>query len=389
MLTRRGRAVVGVAGVAVLLALWFGARSLNAVVVPAAVALSAGYVQLSTTPDVTVERTPPGDAHVGETRTAELTLARRDGEMIARPFPGDVTERLAAGLAPIPPNDGGNVRERADGDVDENRRFSPANQNAPRSGDVDESRRLSSANQKSEISGDAEITFETAVGAGTLRYDVRYESRGRHELGPATVTATDAFGLFARETELTGSEPTLVYPRVRRLGRVGRRSLGRLEEFGHSDQRGEFAELREYVPGDPLRDINWKTTAKRDELIVTEFAAETEAESVSVAAGANADGADAMAEATASVVSSLVASGVPVDLSLPRGDLRVGPEYGGERAMLRTLATVAAGPVPDGDADVVIKGRADDASVDVRGASHQFSEMVDGDSAGAPAGVAA
>lgn len=351
MLTRRGRAVVAVAGVALLLAFWFGARSLNAVVVPAVVALAAGYVQISTIPDVVVERTPPADAHVGETRTAELELVRRDGAEIARPFPGDVTERLAAGLTPIPTDDGGTVRERAD--------------------------------------GDEEITFETAVGTGTLRYDVRYESRGRHELGPATVTATDAFGLFATATELTGTESTLAYPRVRRLGSVGRRSLGRLQEFGRSDQRGEFAELREYVPGDPLRDINWKTTAKRDELIVTEFAAETEAETVSVAAGANADGADAMAEATASVVSSLVASGVPVELLLPHGDLRVGPEYGGERAMLRTLATVAAGPIPDGDADVVIKGRAADASVDVRGETHQFSEMVGDAAPGQTAEVAA
>lgn len=350
MLTSRGRAVLGVAALAVLLALWFGARSLNAVVVPAVVALAAGYVQISTTPDVVVERTPPADAHVGESRTAELQLARRDGAEIARPFPGDVTERLAAGLTPIPTDDGGTVRERAD--------------------------------------GGSELTFETAVGGGSLSYDVRYESRGRHELGPATVTATDAFGLFAREIDLQGTESTLVYPRIRRLGRVGRRSLGRLEEFGRSDQRGEFAELREYVPGDPLRDIDWKATAKRDRLVVTEFAAETEAETVAVAAGANADGADAMAEATASVVASLVASGVPVDLSLPHGDLRVGPEYGGERAMLRTLATVAAGPVPDAEADVVIKGRAADASVDVRGSTHQFSEMVDGDPASAPVEVA-
>jgi uncharacterized protein (DUF58 family) len=350
MLTRRGRTVVVVAVAALLFALLFGARSLNAVIVPAVVALAAGYVQVSTTPDVIVERTPPADAHVSETRTAELELVRRNGAEIARPFPSDVTERLAAGLTPIPTEDGGTVLERADGDV--------------------------------------ELTFETAVGTGTLSYDVRYESRGRHKLGPATVTTTDAFGLFATKTELTGTESTLVYPRVRRLGRVGRRSLGRLQEFGRSDQRGEFAELREYVPGDPLRDINWKTTAKREELIVTEFAAETEAETVSVAAGANADGADTMAEATASVVSSLVASGVPVELSLPRGDLRVGPEYGGERAMLRTLATVAAGPIPDDDADVVIKGRAADASVDVRGEHHLFSEIV-GDAAGQTAEVAA
>ncbi|GAB7093005.1 hypothetical protein JCM30237_01570 [Halolamina litorea] len=356
MLTRRGRAVVGVAGAAVLLALTFGERSLNAVVAPAVVVLAAGYVQVATTPEVVAERTPSEDAHVGETRRVELTFARRDGELIDRPFPGDVTELVAGGVRPIPAEDGGTVAQRADGDT--------------------------------------EISVETAVGSGPVHYDVCYETRGRHTLGPATVTATDAFGLFARETELRGTDAVLAYPRVRRLSPVGRRSLGRLADFGRSDRRGEFAELREYVAGDPLRDINWKTTAKRDELIVTEFAAETDVEAVSVAAGANSEGADMMAEAVASVVSSLVADGVPVELSLPRGELRVGPEYGGERAMLRTLATVAAGPVPDGEADVVIKGTAEDATVDVRGSQYRFSELVAGGSVGddaaeVPTGVAA
>ncbi|MFW5934888.1 MAG: DUF58 domain-containing protein [Halolamina sp.] len=338
MLTRRGRAVVGVAALGVVLAATFGPRSLNAVVAPAAVVLAAGYLQVRTTPDVTVERTPPANAHVGEQRGAELSFHRRDGGALARPILGDVAERVQQGLQPVESVDA-TVTERDD--------------------------------------GDAEITFRTAVGAEPLRYEVAYEDRGQHTLGPTTLTATDAFGLFEREIELRGTETTIVYPRVRRLGTVGRRSLGRLQEYSRSDQRGEFEELREYVPGDPLRDIHWKTTAKRDELVVTEFAAETDAESVTVAAGANADGADAMAEATASVVLGLVGDGVPVELSLPRGEMRVGPEYGGRQAMLRTLAVVESGPVPDPDADVVIKGLANDANVDVRGTKHRFGEMVD------------
>jgi uncharacterized protein (DUF58 family) len=338
MLTRRGRAVAAIAGVAVVLAATFGARSLNAVVAPAAVALVAGYLQIRKTPTVSLDRTPPENAHVGETRTVELEFSRGDEESRSRPFLGDVTERVQGGLWPLPSADT-TVAERED--------------------------------------GDAEVSFETAVGAEPLQYEVQYDERGQHKLGPATVSVTDAFGLHEREIDLRGTETAIAYPRVRRLGSVGRRSLGRLQEYSRSDQRGEFEELREYVPGDPLRDINWKTTAKRDELVVTEFAAETEAESVSVAAGANAEGADTMAEATASVVLSLVADGVPVELSLPRGELRIGPEYGGQRAMLRTLAVVESGPVPDPDADVVIKGTANDASVDVRGQEHRFAEMVD------------
>lgn len=338
MLTRRGRAVVGVAALAVVLAATFGPRSLNAVVAPAAVVLAAGYLQVRNTPDVVVDRTPPVNAHVGECRTAELSFRRRDGSALSRPLLADVTERVQGGLRPVESDDA-TVTERAD--------------------------------------GDAEITFETTIGDDPLRYEVAYEGRGQHALGPATLTATDAFGLFEQEIELRGTETTIVYPQVRRLGTVGRRSLGRLQEYSRSDQRGEFEELREYVPGDPLRDIHWKTTAKRDELVVTEFAAETDAESVTVAAGANADGADTMAEATASVVLGLVGEGVPVELSLPRGEMRIGPEYGGQQAMLRTLAVIESGPVPDPDADVVIKGRASDASVDVRGSRHRFAELID------------
>lgn len=345
MLTRRGRAVAAIAGVAVLLAATFGARSLNAVVAPAVVALAAGYLQIRKTPTVSLDRTPPENAHVGETRTVELAFSRGEDESRTRPFLGDVIEVVGEGLQPLPSADA-TVAERED--------------------------------------GESEVTFETAVGAEPLRYEIEYDERGQHKLGPATVTVTDAFGLHEREMGLRGTETAIAYPRVRRLGSVGRRSLGRLQEYSRSDQRGEFEELREYVPGDPLRDIHWKTTAKRDELVVTEFAAETDAESVTVAAGANAQGADTMAEATASVVLSLVADGVPVELSLPRGELRVGPEYGGQEAMLRTLAVVESGPVPDPDADVVIKGSANDASVDVRGQQHRFAEMVDSRVTGDP-----
>ncbi len=345
MLTRRGRAVAAIAGVAVLLAATFGARSLNAVVAPAAVALVAGYLQIRKTPTVSLDRTPPENAHVGETRTVELEFSQGEEESRTRPFLGDVIEVVGAGLQPLLSADA-TVADRED--------------------------------------GESEVTFETAVGAEPLRYEIEYDERGQHKLGPATVTVTDAFGLHEREMDLRGTETAIAYPRVRRLGSVGRRSLGRLQEYSRSDQRGEFEELREYVPGDPLRDIHWKTTAKRDELVVTEFAAETDAESVTVAAGANAQGADTMAEATASVVLSLVADGVPVELSLPRGELRIGPEYGGQEAMLRTLAVVESGPVPDPEADVVIKGSANDASVDVRGQQHRFAEMVDSRVTGGP-----
>lgn len=340
-LTTRGRGVLAVAVAGFVLALLFGARSLNAVVVPAAVLLLAAYVQVSRVPDLTVSREPPEEGHVGQERVAELAITDRDGERFERPFVGVVTERVDDGLAMLPPNE-----------------------------------EVSAYRVTHDDEGD-EAEFDAAVGGDPLQYRVRYERRGEHQLGQASVRVTDVFGLYETEQRLRGTDPVLVYPQVHSLHAWGRESLRRLREYGRSQQREQFEELREYHPGDPLRDIHWRTTAKRDELVVKEFAAEAEAEAVTLAAGAGVDGADWMAEATASVVLSLVDEGIPVEVALPGAEVEVGPERGGELALLRTLATAHAGRVPDPEADVLVRGRAADATVEVADTAYAFSELVD------------
>ena len=341
-LTTRGRGVVAVAVVGFVLAALFGARSLNAVVVPAAVLLLAGYVQVSRLPPLSVSREPPDEAHVGEERVAEVAITDRDGERLDRPFVGRVTERVGEGLRLLPP------------EADDEMQYTVTQ------GD----------------DGD-EATFEAAVGGDPLPYRVRYDQRGEHQLGQASVRVTDVFGLFESEQRLRGTSSVLVYPQVHYLHAWGRESLRRLREYGRSQQREQFEELREYHPGDPLRDIHWKTTAKRDELVVKEFAAEAEAEAVTLAAGAGVDGADWMAEATASVALSLVDEGIPVDVTLPGGEVSVGPERGGELALLRTLAMARGGRLPDPEADVRIRGRATDATIHVVDTEYAFTELVD------------
>jgi uncharacterized protein (DUF58 family) len=340
-LTARGRGVIAIAVVSFVLALLFGARSLNAVVVPAAVLLLAAYVQVSRLPALSVSREPPGDGHVGEEHVVELSFTDRDDNPLKRPLVGTVTERVNEGLRLCPPAEGDSTYTVTHGE------------------EVDEAK------------------FETAIGKESLHYRVRYEGRGEHQLGQASIRATDVFGLMETEYQLRGTSSVLVYPQVHNLHSWGRESLRRLREYGRSQQREQFEELREYHPGDPLRDIHWKTTAKRDELVVKEFAAEAEAEAVTLAAGAGVDGADWMAEATASVALSLVDQGIPVEVTLPRGEVRVDQDHGGERSLLRTLATATAGRVPDPDADITVTGRAEDAIVQVANAEYAFTELID------------
>ena len=346
-LTRRGWTVAGVGAGAFFLAVGFGARSLNAVVVPAVVALLAGYVQVRFLRDVTVVRDTPGDDYVGRQGVATVGFRDLDGDEIDRPFVATVRERVGEGLRVVPPAE-------ADDHDD------PSEYAVGRDGDGEYA------------------SFETAVGSEELRYVVEYERRGERTLGPASLTARDVFGLTEVDVPLQGTQTVLVYPRIYRLSPWGRNPLRRLEEFGRSRQREEFEELREYSPGDPLRDIHWKTTAKRDELVVKEFAAESEAETVTLSGGAKPGSADEMADALASLALALVEEGIPVDVSTARGSVEVGPKRGGVRRLLRTLALVDAGRAPDPEADVVV--RADDgrAGVTVAGDEYRFTDLVSG-----------
>ncbi|WP_162562561.1 hypothetical protein [Salinigranum rubrum] len=71
-LTRRGWTVVAVALSGTLMAAWFGARSLNAVVFPCLVALVAAVVQVRRTGVPTVDRTLPPNGFPGD--SGEVTL---------------------------------------------------------------------------------------------------------------------------------------------------------------------------------------------------------------------------------------------------------------------------------------------------------------------------
>lgn len=346
-LTRRGKTVAGVGVAAFVLAVGFGARSLNAVVVPAVVVLLAGYVQVRFLRDVTVVRDTPGDDYAGSRGVTTVSFFDEDGDEIQRPFLATVRERVGDGVGVVP-------RE----EVGDPERLSPYTVGYDGGGEF--------------------AAFETAVGRQDLIYQVEYEQRGERTIGPLDLVARDVFGLTEVDLPVRGSQTVLVYPQVFRLSPWGRNPLRRLEEFGRSRQRDEFEELREYSPGDPLRDIHWKTTAKRDDLVVKEFAAEAEAETVTISAGSTPGSTDRMAEAVASIAVALVEEGIPVEVSTVQGTVEVGPERGGLRRLLRTLALVTPGRTPDPDADVVVHADGGKAVVRVAGSEYRFGDFVGG-----------
>lgn len=223
-------------------------------------------------------------------------------------------------------------------------------------------------------------TVTDALGDGLSRvastadgYTVKLRERGPQTLGPATVRETDAFGLLVRRTTAGGETEALVYPDVEPL--TPNRTFRGLVDRAGSPERDAFDSLREYAPGDPLRNVHWKSSAKREpgELVVTEYATPDEG-AVTVVAEAAAGRADAMASATASIVVHLLDAGVAVEVVTPGGFTDRGRGSEGRDEALDLLARTGSGQV-GADGDVRVTATVDAVTVELDGQSFPYAEL--------------
>ena len=108
----------------------------------------------------------------------------------------------------------------------------------------------------------------------TVELDVRCERWGAFSIGPLLLRARDRLGFHSWEAQVGAARPLQVYPSVETLRTI----LAPLETqafIGNQTSRAkaegiEFADIREWAPGDRVRSINWRATARRGELHVNE-----------------------------------------------------------------------------------------------------------------------
>jgi uncharacterized protein (DUF58 family) len=111
-------------------------------------------------------------------------------------------------------------------------------------------------------------------------YHVRPLRRGDYQFGALNLRWLGPLGLATRQGRLDAANPVKVYPNLldaRRYDLFLRRN--RLQELGlrHSRQFGEgteFERLREYLPDDEYRRIDWKATARRNRPVTVEYQTE-------------------------------------------------------------------------------------------------------------------
>ena len=111
-----------------------------------------------------------------------------------------------------------------------------------------------------------------AVGATHREsFTVPTSRRGVIPVGPVTTRRGDPAGVFSRDARWTGVTEILVRPTMVPLESLGSGLLRDLEgvttdSMSQSDLA--FHALREYVPGDDLRHVHWRSSAKADQLLV-------------------------------------------------------------------------------------------------------------------------
>lgn len=173
--------------------------------------------------------------------------------------------------------------------------------------------------------------------------------RGLVVAGPLRVRRADVLGIASRSAVVPGQAELLVTPRHSPVP-MGRHAaagvLGDLVRLKALGQTGsEFHALRPYTPGDDLRRISWKASARSTDLIVKETAPEglrrctvvLDLDAAGYAGDGGAEAFERAVSAAASVLTGAVLAGLLTRLVAAEIDLR-GPDVA--PAALRWLATV-------------------------------------------------
>jgi uncharacterized protein (DUF58 family) len=135
------------------------------------------------------------------------------------------------------------------------------------------------------VEGDNPLQLRLADGEQReLTFRVRCARWGAFRVGRVYLRAQDWFGLFRREIVLDRRQPLKVYPSEEHLRDLLRPTDTQVFSGNHvARQKGEgieFADLRQFVPGDRIRHVNWRASARRGELWVNEHHAERNADVV-------------------------------------------------------------------------------------------------------------
>ena len=116
-----------------------------------------------------------------------------------------------------------------------------------------------------------------AEGMRSFNYMVRPLERGVYTYGAINTLVRTRLGLVERRYRQEQGKEVAVYPSYIHLRKyelmalADRWSMAGVKKVRRSAQRVEFERIREYIPGDDKRTVNWKATARKSRLMVNQY----------------------------------------------------------------------------------------------------------------------
>jgi uncharacterized protein (DUF58 family) len=119
-----------------------------------------------------------------------------------------------------------------------------------------------------------------ARGRAVVTYRVVPSVRGTFELGDHYLRYDSLLGLWLRQLRVRARQRVRVYPDLRQIQSFDalareNRELALVRASRRQGGQTEFARLRDHVPDDEFRAIDWKATARRDRLTSREYQLES------------------------------------------------------------------------------------------------------------------
>lgn len=110
-----------------------------------------------------------------------------------------------------------------------------------------------------------------------ISYYLRPTERGEYEFGNLNVYISSPLLLISRRFSFDNNQMVPVYPSYIQLRKYDLMAFSnslfqygfkKIRRIGHTM---EFEQIKEYIPGDDIRTLNWKATAKKNALMVNQF----------------------------------------------------------------------------------------------------------------------